>query len=91
MKKRSPDEGATEDLDDARGEWFARQLGERWQPDGEGIYRYVDDFPTRPRARDRLSGTTSSTPSTRPGKKRNPPATHLRTNRQRENRRNMRG
>ena len=48
MKKRSPEEGAREDLDDARGEWFARQLGERWQPDGEGIYRYVDDLPDPP-------------------------------------------
>jgi hypothetical protein len=45
MKKHSAEEGAREDLDEARGEWFARQLGERWQPDGDGIYRYVDDLP----------------------------------------------
>jgi hypothetical protein len=48
MKKHSPEEGAREDLDDARGEWFARQLGERWQPAGDGIYRYVDDLPDAP-------------------------------------------
>jgi hypothetical protein len=24
-----------------RGYWFASQLGDEWQPDGAGIYRYV--------------------------------------------------
>jgi hypothetical protein len=45
MKNHSPEEGAREDHDEARGEWFARQLGEHWQPAGDGIYRYVDDPP----------------------------------------------
>ena len=59
MKKHSPEEGARGDLDDARGEWFARQLGERWQPAGDGTYRYVDDLPdvpedSEPPARDDL-------------------------------------
>ena len=48
MRKHSPEEGAREDHDEARGEWFARQLGERWQPAGDGIYRYVDDLPDAP-------------------------------------------
>ncbi len=59
MKKRSPEEGAREELDEARGEWFARQLGERWRPAGDGTYRYVDDLPdapegSEPPARDEL-------------------------------------
>ena len=29
----------------ARQDWFARQLGDEWESDGTGIYRFVGDRP----------------------------------------------
>lgn len=38
---RREDEGQDEGADRAREHWFARQLGEQWQSEGDGIYRFV--------------------------------------------------
>lgn len=32
-------------------DWFAGQLGERWQTSGDGIYTYVHDDPPAPGSR----------------------------------------
>jgi hypothetical protein len=28
---------------DGHSEWFATELGDRWEPDGPGIYRFVEE------------------------------------------------
>ncbi len=33
------------DADGWRNDWFAEQLGDRWQTSGDGIYTYVPDEP----------------------------------------------
>ena len=36
----------------ARQDWFARELGDEWEPDGTGVYRYVGDRPAGTEAED---------------------------------------
>jgi hypothetical protein len=37
------DPKGTRTSNEAHGEWFAKVLGERWQTDGDGIYRLVEE------------------------------------------------
>jgi hypothetical protein len=62
---RREDEGQDEDGVQARGHWLAQQLGEEWQTDGDGIYRFVarTDPPEAPRPRGGAPSAESRGPS----------------------------
>ena len=46
-----PQDKVRSDPDQWRNDWFAEQLGDRWQTSGDGIYTYVRAEP-RPSAGD---------------------------------------
>lgn len=43
--EETPNDDGRLDGDNWRTDWFAEQLGDRWQTSGDGIYTYTPDEP----------------------------------------------